>query len=71
VTTEGRVTVIMGGVPAMTLREVRLRSADEKDARHWSRGRCWCKASHDGAETALALVAPPWDASRASGRTVP
>lgn len=55
----------IAGAPAMTMREVRLGLADEREARHWSRGRCWCKAAHGGAETVLTMVAPPWDLSRA------
>jgi len=58
--------VVMAGVPAMTMREIRLGLADKRAEapRHWSRGRCWCGAAHDGTETGLTLVAPPWDASR-------
>jgi len=60
---DGRVSML-AEAPAMTRREVGLRDGDEKHGRHWSRGRCWCGAAHDGTETGLTLVAPPWDASR-------
>ena len=54
----------MAGTPAMTMREIRIGLADQDGARHWSRGRCRCEASHGGAETALTMVPPPWDATR-------
>jgi hypothetical protein len=57
--------VVLSDAPAMNRRETGLRIADEKQGRHWSRGRCWCGVGHDGAEAALTTTAPPWDVSRA------
>lgn len=64
--TVGRAAVRFEGVPALTLREIRLGWADERNGRHWSRSRCWCGADHHGEATTLPLVPPPWDASRMS-----
>ena len=61
---EGRLTVFMAGVPAMTMQQIRIERADKAEGRHWSRGRCWGGASHGDGETALTLVAPPWDLAR-------
>jgi hypothetical protein len=61
--TEGRQAVLMAGVPALTLREIRLSRRDKEDGRHWAGAYCWCNAGHDGRE-ALTLVAPPWDEAR-------
>jgi hypothetical protein len=54
----------MTGIPALTMRQVRLGLRDQDKERHWVHGKCWCKAVHEGKQTGLTLVAPPWDASR-------
>lgn len=54
----------MTGIPALTIREVRLGLADKDKGRHWPRGRCWCETEHDSGEAGLTIVAPPWDESR-------
>lgn len=62
-TTTGRLTVFMAGVPAMTMQQIRIERADKAEGRHWSRD-CWCGAGHGVGETALTMVAPPWDLAR-------
>jgi hypothetical protein len=51
-------------MPALTMREIRLGFRDADNGRHWV-GTCWCKTEHDGRETGLTFVAPPWDGERA------
>lgn len=63
-TTAGRPRVLMAGIPAMTMREIRLQGADETAERHWTRGRCWCGTGHGVGETGLTMVVPPWDVAR-------
>jgi hypothetical protein len=50
--------------PAMTARELRLELRDVLGGSHWAHGACWCAARHRHQATTLALVPPPWDASR-------
>jgi hypothetical protein len=50
--------------PVPTGRELRLEIRDVLQGAHWSHGRCWCGARHQREATTLALVPPPWDASR-------
>lgn len=57
-------TTLAAGIPAMTMRQVRLEIADENQGRHWPHARCWCGAGHDGTEAGLAFTAPPWDVTR-------
>ena len=58
--------------PVPTAREMRLEIRDQLQDAHWARGRCWCGAAHAReATTALALVPPPWDASRAGEPSFP
>jgi hypothetical protein len=49
--------------PAMARREIALWIADEKQGRHWVHT-CWCDGRHDGTETGLTFVAPPWSKAR-------
>ncbi|HMH90019.1 MAG TPA: hypothetical protein VK586_02925 [Streptosporangiaceae bacterium] len=50
--------------PMPTGRELRLEIRDVLQGSHWARGRCWCAAVHAREATTLALIPPPWDASR-------
>ena len=52
------------GMPALTMREIRLGARDKQEKRHWVTGTCWCDEVHDGTETGLTFVAPPWDGER-------
>jgi len=54
----------MTGRPVPTPREMRLEIRDQLQGSHWARDRCWCNAFHRDQATTLALVPPPWDASR-------
>ncbi len=54
----------MAGMPAMTMREIRLKGADETAERHWTRGWCWCGAGHGDGQAGLTMVAPPRDMTR-------
>jgi hypothetical protein len=56
--------VVMAGVPAMTMREIRLGMKDQDGGRHWSRGQCWCRARHQVDGDELVMVPPPWDETR-------
>jgi hypothetical protein len=51
--------------PPMTAAEVRMEIADKAESRHWDwEGDCWCGRRHRAVSFGLALVDPPWYASR-------
>jgi hypothetical protein len=59
----------MAAIPALTMREIRIGIRDQDNGRHWHWRECWCKRSHDGTETGLTIVAPPWDVTRDGEKT--
>lgn len=59
----------MAGIPALTMRQIRLGLRDQDKERHWVHGECWCKSWHQAGDAGLTFVAPPWDESR-DGETV-
>ena len=57
--------------PLLTGRELRLEVRDRLQGSHWARDACWCGKYHRDQATTLALVPPPWDASRGAEPSFP